>query len=104
MLFCFCSRHAPRTSLLESHFTRVWQFMSKCFSSTMVLIAGFIWLNAIVCLSSQSIFLGVFCVDFVSSGRNGAERVAKFGINLTKWCMLPINDLSFFNIWGSPIG
>ena len=58
VLFCFSSRHVPRPSLLASHFTRVWHFMSKCFCSTLVLITCFTLLNAMVCLSSHSSFLG----------------------------------------------
>ena len=39
-------------------------------------------------------------VDFVSSGRKGADSAADIGINLTKWCMLPINDLNCFRVLG----
>ena len=100
MLFCLCSRHAPKPSLLASHFTRVSQLMSKFFCSTIVLIACFILLNALVCISYHSNFLGVLFVGFVISGLSGALNAARFGMNFTKWCMLPINDLSCFSVFG----
>ena len=86
--------------MLASHFTRVSQTMSKCFCSTIVLIARLILLNAFVYFSSQSSFFGVFDVEFVRSGRSGSDKVAKLGMNLTKWCMLHMNDLSCVSVFG----
>ena len=52
--------------------------MSKCFCSTIVLIACFILLNALVCISSHSNFLGVLFVGFVNSGLSGAPNAARY--------------------------
>ena len=53
-----------------------------------------------MCISSHSNFLGVLFVGFVNSGLSGALIAARFGMNFTKCCMLPIIDLSCFNVLG----
>ena len=92
----FCSRHAPRPSLLASQRTRVCLFVSKCLFSVICLIAFFIFWNDFVCSSFQSILLFFIFSLSDSNGRNGADSCDRFAINFCKWCMLPTNDLSCF--------
>ena len=53
-----------------------------------------------MCLSPHSNFLVLFFGLIDNTGRSGAESVAKFHINIIKLCMLPMIDLSCFNVSG----
>ena len=86
-----CSRHAPSPFLTASHLTFVGLDESKCLFSIIFVIACFILLKATSCLSDHFNFepLMLFFVD--SNCLRGAVIFNRFGINLVKWCMLPMN-------------
>ena len=100
MLSVFCSSVAPNPNLLASHLTPVSLSTSKCLFSTIFAICVFMFSNVSVCLSSHFNLFDAVTFSFFSNGRNGSDILAKCGVNLIQWCMLPMNDLSCLRVFG----
>ena len=99
VLLRFCSRYARSASLLASHFhfPLVSLFRSKFFCSTNVCMACSNLLNEFV-FFPQSIFWDFFTDEDNKCGRSGADNVARVGMNLIRWCMLPMIDPNCFSV------
>ena len=82
--------------LLAWHFSLVLLFMSKCICSTINFMACFVLLNVFVCCYPIP-FLDNFLDDVLE---RSADSVASLGMNLIRWCILPINDLNSLNVFG----
>ena len=91
----FCWSTAPNHSRLASHIILIGWVSLKCFISVICYIAFFILWNA---SSFSSVHSHVS--SLLSSGRNGAQSCAIFGINLFGWLIAPMNDPSSFNFVG----
>ena len=98
--FTNCSKHAPRPFLLASHRTLVGHLTSNNLFSVIDFIASFILLNASVWSVFQSSLLCDFKLLFESNGRSGSLRVARFGVNIMRWCMHPMNERSCLSVFG----
>ena len=75
-------------------------FVSKSLISIICLIAFFMWLNDFVCSSFQSSLLFFIFSLCASKGCSGFDFSDRLGINFYGKCILPINDLSCFSVFG----
>ena len=94
LLSYFCLRHAPKHSLLASQCTRVYLIVSKWLFCIAWL--QFLFIGKSLCALCSNLFLFSLCDR---RGRRGDENCVKLRMKFCRWCILPISDLSCFNVF-----